>query len=215
MIKINKGNQPAVLVANAEQWRQEIAEKIRAGEDISASLKSRYNNPEIKEAIVTETNGKCAYCESKVRHIAPGDIEHIVPKSVEPDLWFEWTNLTLACPICNNKKRANVGLVDPHLDEPSEHFWFVGSTVFPKSDSAKGILTVTTLGLNRSDLLDRRHDRILRLGQLVNTAATQNNQQVKQILQEDLIENETKDDCEYAAMSRAFVENARSLGLLP
>jgi hypothetical protein len=35
----------------------------------------------IKEALMTTHYGKCAFCESKVRAIAHGDVEHFRPKA--------------------------------------------------------------------------------------------------------------------------------------
>ena len=215
MIKITKGDKPDILDQKAAEWTAEVKAALDAGEELSKSLKSKYNHASVKAAIVTETHGKCAYCESKVRHVAPGDIEHIVPKSIEPALWFEWLNLTLACPVCNTNKSNHQGFVDPHDDEPSEHFWFAGTAIFPRPGSQKGTLTETVLKLNRSDLHDRRYDRLSSLERLLRIASNEVDPALKAVLQQDLIMNENKPEVEYAAMSRAFVANAQAQGLLP
>ena len=43
-----------------------------------------------ESAPIDETHGKCAYCESKIKHIDYGDIEHILPKNknARPDLCY-------------------------------------------------------------------------------------------------------------------------------
>jgi uncharacterized protein (TIGR02646 family) len=215
MIKIFKGEKPKILDEKAAEWTAEVQAALDAGEEVSKSLKSKYNDATIKAAIVAETHGKCAYCESKMRHVAHGDIEHVVPKSIEPSLWFEWLNLTLACPVCNTKKSNHQGFVDPHVDDPTDHFWFAGTVVFPKPESTKGTLTETVLKLNRPELHDKRYDRLIALDRLLRLASNATDAAVKHVLEQDLIENETKPECEYAAMSRAFVANAQAQGLLP
>ena len=47
-------------------------------------------------------HGKCAYCESKITVVTYGSIEHFRPKSIYPELTFEWNNLLLSCDICND-----------------------------------------------------------------------------------------------------------------
>lgn len=86
----------------------------------SETIAHRYNNKAIKDTLEKETFGKCAYCESKIRHVEFGDIEHILPKckDARPDLYVEWSNLTLACEVCNrvNKRdyyNPNIPLVNP------------------------------------------------------------------------------------------------------
>lgn len=74
MIKLQKGPEPNVLQADAERW---TAELLAAGDKAKAK-NSRYGHPDVKAALIAETNGKCAYCESKLLHIAYGDVEHIV-----------------------------------------------------------------------------------------------------------------------------------------
>ena len=39
-----------------------------------------YGAPDVKAAIVTAQHGKCAFCESKLKHVMFGDIEHYRPK---------------------------------------------------------------------------------------------------------------------------------------
>jgi uncharacterized protein (TIGR02646 family) len=72
-----------------------------------------YSNQEVKGALATLFNGKCAYCESFILHIYPGDVEHFRPKGeiTEPIVrkpgyyWLgaDWSNLLLSCRNCNQK----------------------------------------------------------------------------------------------------------------
>ena len=134
MIRLHKTAKPPILEQNGAAWTSVIVEKFARGEVPSQYEKTRYRHVEIKDALVAETNGKCAYCESKLLHIHHGDVEHIYPKSMAPERTFEWENLTLACEICNQNKAARdpmlEAIIDPYRREPSEHLLFVGPFIF-------------------------------------------------------------------------------------
>lgn len=211
MIKINKGAKPQILHDKAEEWRDELLAKLEAGEEVSDYQKSRYNRPDIKTAIVAETDGKCAYCESKILHVDFGDIEHILPKSERPEFWFEWQNLTLACGVCNNKKRAYydelLPLLDPHTDDPEGRLLFFGpmARAFPGDGNAQ--MTERILDLNRPRLLERRTERLDQLLTLA-TLIEQTPEPVKSLLVDDF-RKETESDREYASLARTV---ARHIG---
>jgi hypothetical protein len=214
MIKITKGPKPKVLTDQAEDWTNSVRDALARGEKLSDSLKSKYNHRDVKDAILAETYKKCAYCESKPRHVEPGDIEHVVPKSASPELWFEWTNLTLACSNCNTKKGTREGFVDPNNDNPDEHLYFYGPLVFALDTSPKGQITETILKLNREDLRDKRIERIVYLEKCVKNIQKESDAATRAILKQDFLETETLDSCEYAAMSRAFVQFQIANGFL-
>ena len=91
----------------------------------------------MKNALITAQQGKCAFCESKVRHIAHGDVEHYRPKGgvrqsdgdalEQPGyfwLAYGWGNLFFACQVCNQSFNKNLfPLANPtrrarsHLDD--------------------------------------------------------------------------------------------------
>lgn len=91
MIALTKGPKPPVLEQNATAWTQDLLAAIQRGEKLSAARRGRYNNKQIKDALLAETHEKCAYCESKFRHVTYGDIEHITPKNNHPETSYEWT----------------------------------------------------------------------------------------------------------------------------
>jgi uncharacterized protein (TIGR02646 family) len=78
---------------------------------------------------------KCAFCESKVPHIAHGDVEHFRPKAgyrQDPDdtlgrpgyywLAYEWSNLLFCCQLCNQRfKRNHFPLVESVRRAKSYH----------------------------------------------------------------------------------------------
>lgn len=220
MRQLTKGVCPEVLTANAANWTIDILTALAAGRKPSDAQKARYNHPNIKAAIKTETHDKCAYCESKVAHVDHGDIEHIVPKSKVPARAFDWQNLTLACRICNQSKGDfhsggddHSGLVDPYKDVPEDHFLFHRELVTPRPDSVKGLLTEEELGLSRGPLLERRKERMDFIDGLIRgycdaTAI------VKPILRNNIYKRCCADDSEYSAMAKTYVDDVFSkLGL--
>lgn len=217
MIKLEKGEEPEVLARNWADWTTVVVEKIAAGEKPTNTERRRYNHVEIKQALVAETHGKCAYCESKLRHISYGDIEHVVPKADNPSEWFRWSNLTLACDVCNtNKADAPVGgggFVDPYNVDPEEHFWQLGPIVYPKPGCDGAALTERLLDLNRADLVERRKERQDRLWRMLDSIERCENPHLKNLLWEEF-NAESEAQREYAALSRTVVELAsRKLGL--
>ena len=93
----------------------------------------KYRHVEVKGTLVEMFQGGCAFCESKITHVDYGHIEHTRPKSRHPELTFEWSNLLLACGICNGPQHkgdrfpgaAEDGpLINPCEEEPSDHLDF-------------------------------------------------------------------------------------------
>ena len=218
MIKLAKGPVPDVLQRNAEEWTRTILDKLAAGEALTKADRSHYSHIQIKEAVVAETRGKCAYCESKIRHVAPGDIEHIVPKSEDPSRWFLWENLTLACPVCNINKGAFVGnhdtFVDPYTAEPEELFWFVGALIFAVPGNDAAAISERILQLNRPELIEKRSERLHGLIRQLEVVQRTTNPVLRGLLQSDFLE-ESKSENEFAALAREIVWLARAKGILP
>src|SRR5687768_6014392 len=99
MRKLEKLPIPELLAANGTQWLEEYIK-----DPSSATTRYRYRAREIKDALREETGWKCVYCESKIGHNTPGDVEHKVPSRKNPALHFDWYNLTVACTECNRRK---------------------------------------------------------------------------------------------------------------
>jgi len=81
---------------------------------------SIYGHKSVKDALIEAQHEKCCFCESKVTHIAYGDIEHFRPKAgwrktkssmlVRPGyfwLAYDWSNLLFCCQICNQREKRN------------------------------------------------------------------------------------------------------------
>lgn len=170
MIFLVKLDEPNILSSHGQAWTDELVGKIESGEEPSTYLLSRYSHPEIKNVLLAETHEKCAYCESPLRHITYGDIEHIVPKSSDPTLRFKWGNLTIACDVCNTNKSNAIGLFDPYERDPQEAFIFSGPLIWPLPTDDAALRTEATLDLNRPKLIERRSERLEFLRNLILSA---------------------------------------------
>jgi uncharacterized protein (TIGR02646 family) len=206
MIRLEKTDEPKVLQDNAAAWTNELLGKLATDEGPSKYLLSRYRHKDIKDALLSETHAKCAYCESKFRHIAYGDVEHITSRNEQPALSFNWQNLTIACDICNTNKGAIAAgiLVDPYVDEPSVFFRFGGAMVMPIAGLDKADVTNRRLDLNRSALLESRAARLQNIGSQLSNILKTPNEDYRRILLQEFVETELADASEYCAFVREY-----------
>ena len=209
MIKLAKVAEPRCLVDGASAWTSTLLTKLSAGQSVTSWEMTRYRHPDIKQALLLETNGKCAYCESKLRHIHHGDVEHIHPKSKNPQLTYMWTNLTLACEICNQSKRDRdpnaEHIIDPYTTDPEDHIIFAGPLVF-SCGTNEGRSTITLLQLDRAELVEMRKDRLSALLQIYERILDGTLPLLTRgALYSDLAQYETAPSAPYAAMARCLI----------
>lgn len=122
MIRIDRSAVPVPAVL-LDRGVEEIA---RAAEDIAQAAEERrrdgaqvrhrftiYRAPAVKDALSELFHGKCAYCESRIGHTQPMDIEMFRPKGAvveapeHPGYWWlanDWDNLLPACIDCNRQR---------------------------------------------------------------------------------------------------------------
>ncbi|AVF35082.1 HNH endonuclease [Rahnella sikkimica] len=213
MIKLTKLTEPKVLTDNGAEWTKIHLANISNNIESTTYLKSRYNHKEIKEQIVKETYGKCAYCESKLRHIHHGDIEHIYPKSLDESKRFEWVNLTLACEVCNQNKSnldpLMLDIQDPYVGHPENILMFAGPLVFGLD--SKGLSTEKILKLNRTELIEQRKERIEKILLIIqNILDSTIPLATRRIIYDDLITNEASQSAEYSAMVKCTINQMES-----
>lgn len=213
MIKLSKLNEPQILIDNKQAWTSEYLQLLGSSSDIPYSVKYRYRNPEIKEQIVKETHNKCAYCESKLSHVCPGDVEHILPKAKDarPDLYVEWTNLTLSCEECNRTRKKDYynpddPLLNPYVDNPEEHLLAEGPLIIHRPNDRKGEITEKVLEINRTELLERRIDRIKNLVNLADKWKAETNVTLKKIFEKEL-KKEADPDKEYSFIVKGYLNS--------
>jgi uncharacterized protein (TIGR02646 family) len=118
-----------------------------------------------KAALNQEQDGLCVYCEQLLAG-TEGQIDHIKPKSVRPDLCFSYTNYAHSCinnKTCGQKKKNGLLPIEPAFGCNQE--WRVSSMdgsiqpVLGLTRTRKHQVTKTRdmLGLNvDSNLLDER-----------------------------------------------------------
>jgi hypothetical protein len=211
MIRLSKGQIPDVLENNAATWTQEL---LAAG-DKGKAKSSRYGHAEIKAALIAETYGKCAYCESKLLHITYGDVEHIVAKAIDPSRAYEWANLTLACDKCNTRKGDKEDILDPYTDDPTSAFFFGGPWIAASVGSDLGKVTLVVLDLNRPDLMERRKEKLDALRDRLQTVLNTNDPTRRQVLLNALIEDAIDAKTEFSACLAEHIRAARGRSELP
>lgn len=206
MIRVQKTPEPSVLRNNATLWLSDLKKlesNLNSTQSAIKKAENKYNHPQVKDALIKMFHGKCAYCESKIRTVAYGDIEHFFPKSLYPDLTFIWKNLLLACSICNNAThkgtkfslddQENPLLIDPTdgITDPNRHLEFVWDDVAKLASvygrDERGITVENIFDLNgkrgRTELIAARSKSIKRLLALL-TLAKKGNQEALSLLKE-------------------------------
>jgi uncharacterized protein (TIGR02646 family) len=129
VIRIEKPVRPPAILADAGVARRRAHSREFTAQGMRHFVfdRSIYAHDSVKQALLAVQYGKCCFCESKVRHIASGDIEHFRPKAavrqtvdgpleVPGYYWlaYDWTNLYFCCERCNRRQKANLfPLLDP------------------------------------------------------------------------------------------------------
>jgi len=174
MRRLKKETVPDVLAQNASSWTSAYV-----ADPTNRTKKFRYRHPDIKAALLLETSQKCIYCESKVGHNTPGDVEHKIPSSQKKNLHFEWANLTIACSECNRRKLDYFDevtpFIDPYCDDVESRVLHHGPIVGWAPGDASAEASIKTLELhngNRQQLITRKVETIDSLNNLVARVST-------------------------------------------
>jgi uncharacterized protein (TIGR02646 family) len=124
---------------NALNQRYDNGERDFAGKDFDNGI---YGHPEVKDSLVEIQDGKCCFCESKIRHISPGDVEHFRPKAgwVQDSesmnrpgyywLAYDWDNLLLSCQVCNQRNKKNYFPLTANSTRALSHHANIGTEQF-------------------------------------------------------------------------------------
>ncbi|ORL62369.1 HNH endonuclease [Pseudomonas putida] len=214
MIKLTKLPTPNVLVTNGAAWTAALLAKLEEGDKPTPTESSRYRHRDIKSTLEQETHGKCAYCESKLKHIHHGDVEHISPKSLDPAKQFEWENLTLSCEICNQNK-SNLDpklelIIDPYVKNPKEHICFIGALAYP-AGTPDGISSIRILDLNRTDLVVMRNETISRVMSIFDMLLRRDLPLVaRKAILKDLKTQELSAKAQYSAVINSIFDSMKS-----
>ncbi len=225
MIKVQRTTSPAQLTRYAPKWTSALLAAIEAhqggGKKPSATLWDKYNKTYVKGALRTIFHDKCAYCESKITHIAYPHIEHYRPKKKYPHYTFAWQNLLLACAICNGAEHKGDQfpleeadenkplLINPCEDDPAQYLYFKQARLAPLAESKRGRQTIEMLGLNRDGLFDRRRNLLRNLDYIRRAVEDyQLNGNIDMVQQgQILLIAAAEAASEYTAMVRQFMAN--------
>lgn len=201
VIKIDKPQDPPVILVTRGKTKRaaccglytRYSKDYQLGDRKFSFDASIYGHKSVKQALLEAQYGKCCFCESKIG--ADGDVEHFRPKAgccqgsgqpiIKPGYYwlaYEWDNLLLACPVCNQRfKRNYFPLADPthraksheqdlSIEEPlfinpaerdpAQLIAFRKEIPYAIKDNQFGKETISALGLGREILNERRRDRL-------------------------------------------------------
>lgn len=212
MRNLQKLHEPDILSKNKEKWLQDYLADSK-----NDYKKTKYRHKEIKEALKQETGDKCIYCESKIGHNTPGDIEHKIPTSKNKTLHFTWHNLTIACTECNRRKNdyyeEGEEFLDPYKDDVEFLIEHYGATVMWKSGESRAEISVKILELHnstRTSLIFRKIEKIEDLNNVVERYKKESNPMIRLLMKKQL-EKMSDRKSEYSAMVMSILKSKNIL----
>jgi hypothetical protein len=126
MIHVDRGLPPPGLGPKAQAERAFVVDLYEVQDYKGPYDFAAYRSPGVADTLRSVFHGKCAYCESKMVAVMPGDVDHFRPKSAvlvrdvnvatgeaayverKPGYYWlaaEWSNLLPACIFCNRPNR--------------------------------------------------------------------------------------------------------------
>jgi len=198
-----------------------------------------YGHSSVKKRLIEAQHGKCCFCESKITHIAYGDVEHFRPKAgfrqraADPLgrpgyywLAYDWSNLYLACELCNQRFKKNSFplkdasrrclnhqgdltqeeplFIDPGAMDPERHIEFSREQPRARKGSPEGEETIRALDLRREPLRERRFDWYKSL-KLIKRIAFGHPDEEERREALAFLHEMTQDTAEYASMIRCLM----------
>ncbi|MGR6008365.1 HNH endonuclease [Bacillus cereus] len=126
---------PEILQQNYEEWTSNLLQAVgqygsykKIPKELKSTLIAHYRHGDIKNALFSISNEKCAFCESKPAESGNIEVEHYIPKSEYPHLTFDWSNLLPVCRKCNEAKGTldtlEEPIVNPSIVNPEDFFKF-------------------------------------------------------------------------------------------
>lgn len=176
MIKLTRRDEPEVLIDNKAEWLAALRAAIekygsyaKIPEAEKAALTANYRHQDIKDALIESSFGKCAFCECIPAEGGNVEVEHFNPKSIYPDLTFEWLNFLPSCRKCNGSKLSHdtgsEPIINPYDYNPDTLFFYDGLQlkVLETPDRLVGLKTIEVCGLNTVRLWRPRADILVSL----------------------------------------------------
>ncbi|MBU0754322.1 MAG: HNH endonuclease, partial [Planctomycetes bacterium] len=166
----------------------------------------------IKSKLKEETGWKCVYCESKIGHNTPGDIEHKIPSSKVDNLHFTWENLTIACTECNRRKNDyyidGEAFLDPYIDDVEGAVQHYGPVLGWSNGNERAEITVKTLELEttiRFSLISRKIEKIEELNNIIERYVKEDSPAIKSLMKLK-IKRMIEKSSEYSGMIKSIIE---------
>ena len=202
-----KLEEPKILIENKGTWLAEFK-----ADKTNSTKKYRYRHSDIKTQLKNETSYKCIYCESKIGHNTPGDVEHIIPSSKDEDKHFDWINLSIACTECNRRKNdyyeINEVFLNPYADNNIEQLIVhLGPIVNWKNGIKRAEITVKILKLNepsREQLIFRKIEKIEKTNTLIERYLSETDAILKKLQELQLVEMADKKS-EFSGMVKSLL----------
>ncbi|HWV16632.1 MAG TPA: hypothetical protein VN030_14460 [Cellvibrio sp.] len=176
MIKLSRKSKPDILAHNESQWTSELINAVSVNGSYSKISKEEkqkllvhYRHQDIKNSLFDSSFQKCAFCETKPGESGNIEVEHFAPKSIYPNLAFQWENFLPACRRCNGSKDGHdtmrAPIVNPYDVDPDEVFHYKDIKISANDNSFKeiGELTIKVCGLNSVRLMKPRADILVSL----------------------------------------------------
>jgi len=187
---ISKSLKPAILSENEVSWLSDFVD-----DPTNQVKRTRYRHPDIKAAIRDEAHNKCIYCESKVGHNTPGDVEHLRPSSKNPDLRFRWENLSLACNECNRRKGdydvPETPFLNPYEHDVEDRIIHLGPMVSWVNGDQSAEISIRKLKLNdksRLQLILRKIEKMQEIDEGMARYHSETNATLKELIFIKLLE---------------------------
>lgn len=165
MIKIQKPAAPQVLIDNKAIWTQCLLDAIdtyggysKIPESEKSGLLTHYRHKDIQSVLFASSHHKCAFCECIPGESGNIEVEHFEPKSLYPDLAFEWDNFLPSCRKCNEAKSdfdtRSIPIINPTAEDPEEFLTYSFLRITPltgsgQEDKAQQTIDVCNLNCDR------------------------------------------------------------------
>lgn len=185
MHKIIRNEPPEKLKEKSIKFQKELNSKT--------DIKKAWNNftsTNLKKQTLEKLNemfeGCCCYCEGEYDVVSYGEIEHFKPKSIYPELMFEYDNMNLACQKCNNNKKEKFDdkLINPTFDDPEKHLRYETYLLIPLDE--RGKITIDMFDINSEERVNRKeklytdiNERLLLINKWLDKIDNNNNAQIE------------------------------------
>lgn len=131
-----------------------------------------YKDKQLSDHLEKKFHNKCGYCESKVAHVTPKDVDHYRPKasiegkeySYRPGYYWlgaDWHNLIVACPRCNRSGTHEVYDLANKITLGKASQFPLSSEKKRVRDHAVDVLTENNVRLLLNPYLDKPEEHIV------------------------------------------------------